>query len=369
MGTDPPPDDAVTGVEDIGRDPVGVRVDSAGSLIAALPALLGFVPHRSLVAALVSNENSPGGEVQRMIRAVVRFDIDAITESASVQESVELLKSVHQSEDITSTMIVVVDDRSTATETAQHAVRLLRAAAIDLTHAWLVPSITAEARYRDLLNMTRRGAVPDPRTSPVTFAQVLHGTQIYGSREELAGLISPDSDLADHVGARLSAAAEFYRQCLDDAVRTDDVLAHRRTLVNWVLTQIDRSTESILAAADLASLVVVLRDVFVRDIAFGLAATPYAAAAERLWVRVARASRGSDRANTAVLCGYSAYYRGDTVTAAIFLDAALNADASHPMAVLLDTAVRNGIPPDRIRELAVLGCEIATELGLDTKLS
>ena len=86
----------------------------------------------------------------------------------------------------------------------------------------------------------------------------------------------------------------------------------------------------------------------------------------KVWRQIASVTDGSDHAQAATLFGYSAYYRDNTVIAAIAIDAALQADPDHTMAQLFEVSLSGGIRPDQIRRLAQAGAEIASDLGIDT---
>lgn len=87
-------------------------------------------------------------------------------------------------------------------------------------------------------------------------------------------------------------------------------------------------------ARQMAELAAILRDRTVRDALFALAAGEHAAAAEQLWVSLVQSLSGSDRADAAALLGYSTYLRCDGPLAGIALQAALEANPSHSMAIL-----------------------------------
>ncbi|WP_051183209.1 DUF4192 family protein [Nocardia vinacea] len=89
------------------------------------------------------------------------------------------------------------------------------------------------------------------------------------------------------------------------------------------------------------------------------------APAENLWVALTQALSGSDRADAATLLGYGAYIRGDGPLAGVALQAALDADPAHSMAILLETSLRTGMRPDTLRRLAYCGLGIAADLGID----
>ncbi|MFD6391202.1 DUF4192 domain-containing protein [Nocardia sp. NPDC060259] len=347
-----------------GTDAVPSRkVNSAGTLIAALPAMLGFVPARSVIIALLHTIDESAD--RREIQSVVRFDLDVVIEPASAQQMLSLLDSMCLREDAIATMAVVVDDRPQAAATAGRAVKHLRGLAVGLAHAWLVPVITAGAEYRGLLEADGSGTVEDPCASPIALAQVLDGVQIRGSRDELVELLTPDPILVAEVEPHIGPAIARYRDGLTAAAIDEHGNTHQRAATKSVLALIANHSETGCAPEDLATMMAVLRDRTIRDIMFGLVGTQLGPAAQMLWHQVARASSGPDRAEAAMLCGYDAYYRGDGVYAGICIEAALQAEPSHPMAVLLDAALSEGLRPGRIRRIAEAGRQVATDHGID----
>ncbi|MFD4432568.1 DUF4192 domain-containing protein [Nocardia sp. NPDC058497] len=347
-----------------GTDAVpSTKVGTAGELIAALPAMLGFVPARSVVVALLHTIDGNAG--RREIRAVVRFDLDAVTEPDSAHQVLSMLDSMCLREGAIAAMAVIVDDRPEADATADRAVEYLRGLAVGLTHAWLVPAIAAGAQYRGLLRAGGAGTAEDPCASPLAFAQVLNGVQIRGSRDELVDLLTSDPVLVAEVEPHVGPAIARFRDGLAAAVTDERGDTYRRTAAKSVLALIAAFGETDCAPEDLATVMAALRDRTIRDIMFGLVGTELGPAAQMLWHQMARAGTGPDRAEAAVLCGYDAYYRGDGAYAGICIKAALQAEPSNPMAVLLDAALSEGLRPGRISRIAETARLVAADHGVD----
>ncbi|MFD4351519.1 DUF4192 domain-containing protein [Nocardia sp. NPDC058518] len=342
--------------------PSRLRVDNAGELIAALPAMLGFLPTRSLVVPLLSTESTP--DATESIQAVMRFDIDPVTEPAGTRHLINMLDAVCLREGFTSTMMIIVDDRPTASKTADELLRHLTQAGIEPSHAWWVEHICAGAEYQDLLSF-EHGRVDDPRTSMVACAHVLDGHQIHGSRAELTDLLTQNPELTDQVRAHLDDTDARYRHNLATATAANRAIAYRRDMVEWVFIQISTVSETPATAQDLATVAVLLRDQVVRDIMYGLADTIYHGDAQALWRQVASVTEGTDRAQAATLFGYSAYHHNNTVVAGIAIATALEADPDLMIANLLDLAMQECLRPDRIRMMAECGREIAANVGID----
>ncbi|MGW6425140.1 DUF4192 domain-containing protein [Nocardia sp. NPDC055053] len=249
-----------------------VRVNDAGQLIAAVPAMLRFVPTQSLVLALLTP--TPGTTApRRAIQMVVRLDLDAVTDLDNAGEVMNLLETMCQRENATATTAIAVDDRPDAEATARLAVELLRSSTVGLVHAWLVPIITAGATYRGLLDGDTAGTVNDPAASPVAFAQILDGVQIRSSRIELLDLIAVDTDAAAALAPLIDPAVEHYRTELAAAVAQDRRTTFQHDAARAVLDQIAVIGEFGCAFECLATVVAALRDVVIRDVMLGLTST------------------------------------------------------------------------------------------------
>ncbi|WP_433204696.1 DUF4192 domain-containing protein [Nocardia sp. CA-107356] len=379
-----PASDATTSAADQhsqDRAPVGaLHVDEPGELIAAVPAMVGFVPQRSLVVAVLSS--SPDREHAPIIDAVARFDLPPAfrPRHGLAAAYAQCVAQIFAAESATEVLAVIVDDRvREPRRTRGHSAgigpwgRLIAAFArplaqqeVFLAGAWEVGAIEAGQRWWSLLDANHRGALPDPATSMVTVAHVLAGRPIRRTRSELTDLLLPDTELAQQVAAHLDDALTLAQQRHTAAARHGDPDRCRRRALEVVLSQIANiDSGAALTAADCAELAAALRDRTVRDALFALAVGDHAAVAENLWIVLARALSGSDRADAATLLGYSAYIRGDGPLAGIALHAALDADPTHSMARLLEISLRTGMRPDTLRRLAHCGLGIAADLGID----
>jgi hypothetical protein len=364
--------------------PAQLHVDDPGELIAALPAMVGFVPERSLVVAVL--RGAPDHAGIPIIDAVVRVDLeqDGVSRRGLATAFAEHVGRICVSENAGEVLAVIVDDRIRepaafrsearrasrtgpfGTLIATFARLLVDDHDIVLGGAWAVRAIDKDERWWSLPDAERRGALPDPATSMVTVAHVLDGRPIHRARSELTAMVATNYALREQVAAELADALTAAHLRYADAIRRGDPDGyHRRMLerVLWHIANIEFGTR--LAGGQLAELAVALRDRVVRDALFALAVSDHAVAAERLWAELVRVLSDSDRADAAALLGYSAYVRGDGPLAGIAFDAALEADPSHPMAILLDTALRAGMRPDQLRRLARSGVETAADLGIE----
>ena len=344
------------------------RVNAPGELIAAIPAMLGFLPSRSLVVTLLTpateHSNDP---IVQSIGPVIRFDVDAAIDEQFSPRLTATVASISLRENAVAIMAVVIDDRPGSLDQADRVLQPLRALSARLSNAWFVKTITTYALYRDLLGRGSHGVVEDPAAAAVAFSGAPYGDQIRCSRRELVDMLAPDSGLAADVAGVIGVAFDRYRDESAAAIRDGRLDDHRRGAAEWVLDQVAAVTPNPPMADDLATLAAVLRDWPVRAIMFALATASHRDfdSAHMLWRHLARATTGTDRAGAAVLFGHSSYHGGHTTLAGIAFGEALRADPTHSTAQLLKIALREGIPPHEITQLAEAGHEVARALGVD----
>ncbi|MFV8241261.1 DUF4192 domain-containing protein [Mycolicibacterium peregrinum] len=329
------------------------HLNRPGALIAALPAVLGFVPHRSLVLVTIDR-----GELGCVMRADLADDM-----SGRVAHLVDLAANAGAD----AVIAVVVDDHSRDCLACDDRYRdlaavldeALAADGIELYAAHVVDKVAAGGFWHCADGCGAEGYVDDPGASPLAAAAVLDGRRLYGSRDELLRVIRPDPVAAASMKRPLELAAQRPGRPdarPDDEVR-GDVDAAMRAAVQLAEGDAPASTE-------LARLAVGLADPRVRDTLYALAVGEGAEQAEALWALLARNLPDPWRAEALVLLAFSAYARGDGPLAGASLDAALDARPTHRMAGMLDTALQAGMRPESIRELAVTGYRLAEQLGM-----
>lgn len=367
-----------------------LRISDPGDLLAAIPALLGFRPERSLVLVCL------GGATGTALGAVMRHDLipppvcgDPAAGSdlaAEMAAAIEQFAVVCAREHATAVIAVIVDQDADCrgcewcsgggTAACAATVRApLHASVIDavaravgkdgcaLIGAHVTREIATGSRWWSLLDDPRTGLVPDPDVSPVTTAHVLEGRQIRGSRGELADLLTGDRSRRREVARalpelRAGQAERFGGQ------RTGRSFSARKKL-EFVLFEIDNlaSGEQPSARA-FAALALALEHRTVRDAVMALAIGEKDLAAEALWLAMTRVLPHPERADAATLLGFSAYVRGDGPLAGIAFETALAADPAHRLAWMLDSALQGGIRPEAMRELATCGFEQACTLAV-----
>lgn len=330
------------------------RLNRPGALIAALPAILGFVPEKSLV--LVSVDDGELG-------AVLRVDLgpklaDTLGQLAEVAAAAAPAAAIAVIVDAGGARCPVCGEEhrrlcaSLAEQLARHDITLLAAHVVD--------RVAHGGRWHCADGCGEAGLVDDPSASPLAAAAVLEGRRLYPRRADLQAVIAEDPAR----GAAVAAAAGEHAAARDTARREDPDGRACRDVREIMAAALAVAAGHPLGDAELGALGCSLSDVTVRDTLFALTVTEDAGAAEMLWALLARTLPGPLRAEALVLLAFSAYVRGDGPLAGISLEAALRCVPAHRMAGMLDTALQSGLRPERIRELADTGYRLGRRIGV-----
>ncbi len=337
------------------RDQADFELKRPGALIAALPAVLGFVPENSLVLVSLC-----GGE----LGSVLRVDL-----SEKLAERIGHLAEVTAAAEPDAAIAVIVDEHGAHCPGCNEDHRQLSEALtsaladrdIQLWAVHVVDRVAAGGRWHCVDGCGAGGEVDDPSASPLAAAAVLDGRRLYPRRADLQAVIAVEDaarsgELTELVGHH-AAAREAARRVDPDGCGRRDV---ERALAAAARVADGRP----LSEAEVAQLGCALTDVQVRDALYALAVGATAGDAESLWALLARTLPEPWRVEALVLLAFSAYARGDGPLAGVSLEAALRCDPGHRMAGMLDTALQSGVRPERIQELALTGYRLAKKLGV-----
>ena len=326
-------------------------LDRPGQLIAAIPAVLGFVPVRSVVLATVE---------RGALGCVMRADLDDTAVDAALQ-MVEVAAASRPER----AALVIVDDagatcrmcRDDHRELARQVNRALEALGIVLWSAHVVDRIAVGGRWSCLDDCGSAGTVDDPSASPLAAAAVFEGRSLHGTRDQLADVIA----VAD--SARSRALVPVIEDVMHDG-GARPASAARRDVEHAISVAATLSEDGVITDDDVARLACALTDPRVRDTMYALAVGSSAAHAEALWTMLARVLPQPWRVEALVLLAFSAYVRCDGPLAGIALEAAKEIVPAHRMATLLDKALQSGMRPERIGDLAKTGYRLARRLGV-----
>jgi hypothetical protein len=331
------------------------ELNRPAALIAALPAVLGFVPENSLVLVSLGD-----GE----LGAVMRVDL-----SEDLADQVEHLVEVAAAAAPEAVIAVIVDaDGADCPQCNEEYRQLCTALAeslsqndIELWAAHVVDRVAVGGRWHCVDGCGSGGAVDDPSASPLAAAAVLEGRRLYPRRADLQAVVAPDDPSRS---AAVAAAATQHAAWREAAHREDPLVCGRHDVEDAMAAAARVAGGKSLSDAEVAALGCALTDVQVRDTLYALAVSETAGEAETLWALLARTLPAPWRVEALVLLAFSAYVRGDGPLAGVSLDSALRCEPDHRMAGMLDTALQSGLRPEQIRELAITGYRMAKRLGV-----
>jgi hypothetical protein len=326
-----------------------------GALIAALPAVLGFVPEKSLV--LVTLERGAMGSVMRVdLSAQLADSVRHVAEVAAAARPDAAIAVIIDAEGARCPLCA--DDHRQLTDALT---KTLAEQDIALWAAHVVDRVADGGRWHCADGCGAGGSVDDPSASPLAVAAVLDGRRLYARRADLEKVIAVTDEgrraaVAGAVQRRLGSCAVARRADPDGCSRRD--VEDAMTLAGCVADGRELSDD------ELVRLACALTDIRVRDTLYALATGQNATAAESLWSALSRSLPDPWRVEALGLLAFSAYARGDGPLAGFALEAALRSDPSHRMVAMLDTALQSGLRPEQIRDLAVTGYRLADQLGV-----
>lgn len=323
-------------------------ISQFGELTATIPAILGFVPERSLVFLFLEEEM----DTARVgVKKVARMDIEDYRRAPHGLEGTQWAGTAKLA------MVAVIDDRATGPQDRaehQELVRTitadLQAHGVQLMQAWAATATAPDARWWTLTD-ERTGTVPDPAAQPFTAYAVTRGVNIGRSRAEVEARFTIDDARRDAVAQHIDAAMDECCAQLAAAVEADEFEQFAVRQLAQVLDQIEQYDPVVGADPAVAAYVAArLGDPEIMADLFRLVGGEFADQAEALWFELTRCLYGPGRAIAATLYGFSAYaLRADGASARIALELAVEENPESRLAHLLLCALDLGIAPDRIR--------------------
>jgi hypothetical protein len=331
------------------------ELNRPGAVIAALPAVLGFVPENSLV--LLSIEVGELG-------SVMRVDL-----SDAVADQIGHLAEVAAAAGPEAAIAVIIDEDGAGCPMCNDEYRDLCSSLTDelirrdivLWAVHVVDRVAVGGRWHCVDGCGAGGVIDDPSASPLAAAAVLDGRRLYARRADLQAVIAVDDRARSAALTGLIAEQAALRE---ETRGNDRDAAVRRGVEAAMSAAAAVADGEQIGDPDLAGLACALADVEVRDTLYALAVGHSAGDAESLWALLSRTLPTPWRAEALVLLAFSAYARGDGPLAGVSLEAALRCDPGHRMAGLLDTALQSGLRPEHIQELAVTGYQLAERVGV-----
>jgi hypothetical protein len=335
-----------------------VRLSDPGDLAAALPHLVGFHPHESVVLVSLTG---PGG---RRVGLTVRADLlPAGAGPAVVRDAARSLAGTVTAGAPGSVVVAVVSEAPDLPGDGSGYDGLPHRA---LVHQLALALDAADVPVRETL-LVRRGrwwsydcprpcCAPGagtrlpPGTSELAAASAVMGQVVEADRSGLERRIAPVGFLAAAgMSVVCSEVGAAYADRLLDA-GWDTVADESWQLLEETVEQRGPGAGAArLPDATVARLVWGLRDPTVRDRAMGLALGPSAAAAEALWAELTRRAPSPLDAVPATLLAVGCWARGDGAMANVALDRAQQSEPSGSLARLMRSALDQALPPADLR--------------------
>jgi hypothetical protein len=320
-----------------------IQITSPADLLAAVPRLLGFHPEESLVLVTVAGFGRP-----LHARCDLRADPDVL---AAMATSLHL--AVRRNGVRRAVLVAYTDDHGLAAEVVTGLVDVLAAAGATVEDALRADG----GRYWSLIPCEGACCPPDGvpydvMAHPLTAEGVLDGEVTLPSRQAIAdSLRGPDTDaLAEVEDAVREARARNERAAvhpLGPAAAPERARQDLRAEGLWVRDRVRRflADRRPLATGELGRLLVALRAVELRDVAWSEMRSANAAAHVDLWRDLVRRSPQDLVAAPAALLAFAAWLNGEGALAWCALDRCCEVEPDYRMAALLTQALATATPP------------------------
>jgi hypothetical protein len=319
-----------------------IRLTSATDVLAAIPALLGFVPADSVVMiALTGTEGEPA-----TLAFVARTD--AVGAAPAARYRVPLKQAAS-----TSVIWVVVGTGPVAAaglDQIEAAQRELDSMGIRSIRTLVAESLEFGAQWFDTAG-DENGRTADPTRSEANMNRIMSGRQLSGSRADIEARFTEDT------AADMDAARTAAREQGDEFAR-NTIVEIAAVVRNFEVPSLDLAARAGLCAA---------MDPHHRDALIGIVTISAPAAADA-FSTIAAHLRGNYRVQVLTLAGLATYVDGDGATAGIAFEAANAIDVDPRLTTLLkllDSSLTTGIKPAAIAELVAIGVEVARSMGID----
>ncbi len=333
-----------------------LRLSGPGSLVAAVPHLLGFPPEESLVVVGLRGPQSRLGMTMR-----VDLPPDGPRSAPCVEELHALGEALRgdASSDCIAMIITEQQDHDGVApyvDLVSNLDQALYECGIDATDIVLVRG----GRWRSYL-------CPDPGCCPVEGNAIppasgelaayaaYSGSVVRSSRADLVALIAADpvavratERALQHVCQEMAEAAE--------AGTTENYLARIEDLIDRRVTALAAGSARPISHRDAARMAIGLIDRQVRDRVAGYCLQDSASAAESLWVDLLRRIPTPLDAAPATMLAMSSWARGDGALANVALDRALEGDPGYSLAQLVRTALDHALPPSTVGQMLATPC-------------
>jgi uncharacterized protein DUF4192 len=319
-----------------------IRQRDLSELVAGIPYVLGFPPTESLV--LYTFRRCP----ELSLSTTIRVDLPKSDHISLV--AAELANAVAVNEAVAVVAVVIGEHADEQGELIDSLREMLADKDILLTHAAWVEKVAHGELWQCYDDPLCADVVPDPQSSALAAACAVAGDTTYPNREAIAAHLAPDPE--ETLARRRKLLDVHWRMPVqpytdDDRDRDLEFLG---LMLDMTAASLDLPT---LTDHQLVRLAVALSQEPIKDECLAAVLSEDRRSAERLWTALVRALPAPERAEPAFLLAMSAYLRGAGILAALALGIVMESNPTHKTAVLLDLALRMGIPPDHLRSMLV----------------
>lgn len=328
-----------------------LRLSGQGSLIAAVPHLLGFPPEESLVLVGL------GGRTGRL-GITMRVDLPADDPGCApfpdeFEPLAEALLRDGAAECLAMVLTECLDDDGIPPylDLVANLDEALYASGIEVSDIVLVRA----GRWRSYLCpdpdcCPAEGTAVPPASAELAAYSAYSGAVIRDSRSELPAMIGIDpvavaatERALDHVCREMAEAStagtsEAYRE------RIEEIIERR-------IRGLAAGAAPALSHRDVGRMSIGLIDRPLRDRVATHCLRETAAAAESLWIELLHRLPPPLDAAPATLLALSSWARGDGALANVALDRALDSDPGYSLAQLVRNALDHALPPGTVREM------------------
>jgi hypothetical protein len=202
-------------------------------------------------------------------------------------------------------------------------------------------------RFHDAGDVDDPGTAYDVTTHAFTAEQVLEGTVVERSRDDLAASLR----VVDPADARAVArAARAFEETFDGVpafVRADGIQRLVVEQARWIQRTLRRQVRgrSTLPAADAGRLLVLVASDDLRDVALAEMSRADARQHVEIWRDLVRRSPNDLLAQAGVLLAFAAWLRGDGALAWCALDRCAEVEPDHPLAAAVGRLLEGAVPP------------------------
>lgn len=328
-----------------------LRLSGPGSLVAALPHLLGFPPEQSLVMVGLRGARGRLGITMR-----VDLPLDGLEHAPAVEE-LQPLGEALCGDDASDCLAMIVtelaDDDGVPpyVDLVAHLDQALFECGIGVSDIVLVRA----GRWRSYLCLDRHccpaeGTSIPPASGELAAYAAYSGSVVRSSRADLVALIAADPRA---VTSTERALEHVCREMADasTAGSSQDYLIRVETLISGRVAALSAGTARPLRHRDAARMAVGLIDRQLRDRVAGHCLQETASAAESLWIDLLHRLPPPLDAAPATMLALSSWARGDGALANVALDRALDSDRGYSLAQLVRTALDHALPPGTVRDM------------------